>query len=337
MHMRTVRGGFTKLVMGAMAVGMIGCSSSAAEETPEAPPTVALVVNNFADPFYGKMDKGAAAKALLEAANYIPASQLTSGVDPQIARINELMAASPKPNVLLITPADATKLVEPLSAANAAGIRVITLDTFIGTNTYGQGGPADFPLAHIGSDNYEGGRIACAELVSRIGAMGKIFIESGFQGRSSVDGRVSGCKDVLATNKGVTLVGVGYSNNDNATGQMQVNEALTANPDLNGLFCANVASCQAVSDAVIAAKAAGMAANLHLVAFDAPPATIANIRAGVYDATVAQKPGLMGDLGVDYSVKLHGGISGLPTRVTTGFVTIKKENVDAPEITQYFY
>lgn len=336
--MRSVRGGFIKLAMGAAAIVVVGCSSSdAAEEKPATPPTVALVVNNFADPFYAKMDKGASAKALLEAANYIPAGQLDKGVDPQIARINELIAANPKPDVLLITPADATKMVEPLSAANAAGIHVITLDTFIGANTYGQGGPADFPLAHIGSDNYEGGRIACAELVTRIGGMGKIFIESGFQGRSSTDGRVSGCKDVLATSMGVTLVGVNYSNNDNAIGQMHVNDAVTANPDLGGIFCANVAACQAVSDAVTTLKAASMAASLHLVAFDAPPATVAGIRAGTFDACVAQKPGLMGDLGVDYSVKLHSGISGLPTRVSTGFVTIKKENVDSPEITQYFY
>ena len=47
------------------------------------------------------------------------------------------------------------QLVQPLKKAVDAGIKVINVDTFIGTGKFQTGsGDADFPLSYVASDNF---------------------------------------------------------------------------------------------------------------------------------------------------------------------------------------
>src|ERR1700704_618668 len=121
-------------------------------------PTIALVVGVRGDPFYVTMQKGAQAAADAAGAQLIvdgPAQfspvQQTPIVDALIAR---------KIDALIIAATDKQAMVEPLQRANDAGIKVVSVDTFIGDGDYA-GGPITFPVSYIGSDNVQGGRIGC--------------------------------------------------------------------------------------------------------------------------------------------------------------------------------
>ena len=73
---------------------------------------------------------------------------------------------------LITAPTDKEQMVAPLQAAYDAGIKVITVDTFLGDGDY-TNGPVTFPISYIGSDNAEGGRIAARALAAAVGETGQ--------------------------------------------------------------------------------------------------------------------------------------------------------------------
>ena len=87
-------------------------------------------------------------------------------------------------------------MVGPLQAAVDAGIKVITVDTFLGDGDY-VNGPVKFPISYIGSDNVEGGRISARGLAEAIGGKGTVYINSTNPNVSSVQGREQGFKEVM--------------------------------------------------------------------------------------------------------------------------------------------
>jgi ribose transport system substrate-binding protein len=84
-------------------------------------------------------------------------------------------------------------MTAPLQAAVDAGIKVITVDTFLGDGDY-ENGAVTFPISYIGSDNVEGGRISARGLAKAIGGKGTVYINSTNPNVSSVEGREQGFK-----------------------------------------------------------------------------------------------------------------------------------------------
>ncbi len=256
---------------------------------------LALIVGVVKDPFYISVQKAAAdeAKALgIEIImdgpqEYNPVAQ-TPLIDAMVARGDI--------DFLLAVPTDAAAMIAPLKRVHDAGIPIITLDTYIGANTYGAGGPADFPIAYIGSDNYEGGMSSCTELAKLIGNKGKVFIQNVIPGDSSLDGRQQGCEAVIKQNPEMSLAGVEYNNDDPNQAQSQTAAILTREGDLAGIFGTNVYAAEGAGKAV---KNADMTGKVKVVAFDATQISIEDLRSGINDVVVAQKPWLMGKLGVD--------------------------------------
>ena len=110
------------------------------------------------------------------------------------------------PDAILIAPTDKTQLVAPLQKAVAAGIPVITVDTFIGTGQYQTGsGNADFPLSYIASDNLLGGEIAARALAKAIGDKGKVYVSNVKPGISTTDQREEGFKLEMKNHPGIRI------------------------------------------------------------------------------------------------------------------------------------
>ena len=102
--------------------------------------------------------EGAAKDLGVQIVTQIPA---TWGVAVQTP-ILDAMVARGDLDYLVIAPTDKDQMVGPLEIALDAGIKVITVDTFLGDGDY-VNGPVTFPLSYIGSDNIEGGRISGRE------------------------------------------------------------------------------------------------------------------------------------------------------------------------------
>ena len=294
---------------------------------------ITLIPGLTTDGFYITMNKGAqeAAEKLgvnlsfQGAADFNPVTQIPI-LDAVIAR---------KPDAILIAPTDKKQLIAPLKKASDAGIKVITVDTFIGdTGKYQTGsGDADFPLSYVASDNVEGGRVAARALATAIGKRGKVYVSNVKPGISTTDQREQGFKEEMAKYKNITVVETQYNDDDANKAASQFAAVLARNADLKGVFGANLFSATGAANGVKAAKKSG---RVKVVAFDAPESIVNDLKNGTVDIAIAQHPGEMGAVGVQYAVDALEGKK-IPTRYGTGYTIMNKKNIDDPAVQKFLY
>jgi ribose transport system substrate-binding protein len=285
------------------------------------------------DPFYQVMEIGvnaAVADMGLELVTQIPP---TWGVEVQTPLLDAMIARGDI-DYLIIAPTEKDQMVGPLEAALDAGIKIITVDTFLGDGDY-VNGPVTFPISYIGSDNIEGGRISARGLAEAIGGEGKVYISTTHPNVSSVEGRAIGFYEVMDNEyPDIEVVGLEYNLNDPATAQTQTAAVLEREPELAGVFGTNVFSAQGAGTAVVNA---GLGGEVEVVAYDATQLAIELLREGVVSLVLAQKPYDMGYMAVMFAVADDAGVTSLPRRVETGFAIIDIDNVDDPEVARFIY
>ena len=284
------------------------------------------------DPFYQVMEIGvkeAAADFGLEVVSQYPQ---TWGPTIQTPILDSMVARGDLA-YLIIAPTDKEQMIAPLQHAVDAGIRVITVDTFLGDGDY-INGKVRFPISYIGSDNVEGGRIAANALAKVVGGKGKVYIQNTNAGASTTEQRAQGFKEGIAAFKDMQLVGMDYNLDDAGTSAQQTSAKLQAVPDLVGIFGVNVFSAQGAGNAV---KSAGLGGKVQVIAFDATKDAIENLRKGVVSLVIAQKPHDMGYLAVAFALADARGVTSIPRRVTTGYAVIDAKNVDDPSVSRFIY
>jgi ribose transport system substrate-binding protein len=294
--------------------------------------TIALIPGLTTDAFYITMRKGAEAAAKAVGAELVfqgapdfnPVTQ-TPVLDAVIAR---------KPDAILIAPTDKVQLVQPLKKAIDAGIPVITVDTFIGTGVYQTGaGDADFPLSYIASDNLLGGRMAADALSKAIGGKGKVYVSNVKPGVSTTDQREEGFKDEMKKYPDITVLETQFNDDDANKAASQFQSVYARNPDLAGVFGANLFSALGAANGV---QQAGQSGKIRVAAFDAPTSIVDNIKSGLVDLAIAQHPSEIGYFGV-MAAYAHLTGQSIPTNIGTGFTVMDKSNVDQPEVARFIY
>ena len=285
------------------------------------------------DPFYQVMQIGvekAAADLSLEVVTQVPP---TWGVEAQTPILDAMIARGDL-DYIITAPVEKDQMVGPLQAAVDAGIKVITVDTFLGDGDY-VNGPVKFPIAYIGSDNVEGGRISARGLAEAIGGKGSVYINSTNPNVSSVEGRAAGFKEVMENEfPDIKIVGLDFNLDDMNTAVQQTAAVLQRTPDLAGVFGTNVFSAQGAGTAVINA---GLGGHVQVVAYDATQFAIELLNKGDVSMVLAQKPFDMGYLAVMFAQADADGVTSLPRRVETGFAIINKDNVSDPEVARFIY
>ncbi len=320
-------------VSGALLLSCDSSSTSSTTTSAQKKAVLALVKGLQDDAFYTTMQKGAQAKANELNATLLVAGPTRFDARLQIPLVNAMIAK--KVDAIMIAACDKVALIEPLKRAYDAGIKVISVDTFIGDGNYTDG-PVTFPLSYIGSDNVEGGKIAGIALIKAIGGKGKIYIQNVRTSISTNEQREQGCREAIqATNGAVTLIGVEYDNDSSAIAMQQTTAVLQRVSDLAGVFGTNTFSAEGAAQAIKNANKQGI---IQVASFDAPEEAIVDLRNGVIDLVIAQKPADIGRTAVDYAVKaLNGETSSLHKRVITGYVIIDNTNVNTPEAQDAIY
>jgi len=285
------------------------------------------------DPFYQVMQIGvekAAAELGIEVVTQVPP---TWGVEAQTP-ILDAMVARGDLNYIITAPTEKDQMVAPLQAALDAGVKVITVDTFLGDGDYVDG-PVKFPVAYIGSDNVEGGRISARGLAKAIGGKGKVYIISTNPNVSSVQGREQGFAEVMKNEfPDIQVLGPDYNLDDQNKAQQMTDAVIQQNEDLAGVFGTNVFSAQGAGTAVVNA---GLGGHVQVVAYDATKDAIELLGKGVVSLVLAQKPFDMGYMAVQFAAADAAGVTSLPRRVETGFAIIDKDNVNDPAFSRFIY
>lgn len=253
---------------------MVVCSLSGLAHADAAHPVVALLPG-VVDPFYFTMHRGAERAAKEENVELLFQVPKEWNTSEQVPILKAFIAKHP--DVLLISPVDKQQLIAPLKEAADAGIKVITVDTYIGDGHYQTGkGDADFPLSYIASDNLEGGRVAARALAKAIGDKGTVYCENNKPGISSTDARAEGFMDEMKKHPNIKVLQTLYNEDDANQAAAHVAAVLARNPDLAGVFGANTFSGSGAAQGV---KAAGKQGVVKVVVFDACRASTSRSRA----------------------------------------------------------
>ena len=189
---------------------------------------------------------------------------LSGEIDP--AKQNNQMTdfVAQKYDAIFLNPVDSKSIAEGVKKAHQAGIPVFTYDIEV-TDEQAK----EMVISHIGSDNYQGGRLAGESMIKATGDNGQIAI-IGYPETSTCLLRVKGFKDYLNDNDSKLKIATELSGRGNRNdGYAVATDIIQAHPDIVGIFAINDPSALGAYAAVI--KAA-KTEQISIVGFDASPA-----------------------------------------------------------------
>ena len=287
------------LVLGVLAVA---CNRESAS-TGTSAPRVAFVMKTLNHPFFLDMQRGAeeaAGKAGVQLV--VQAAERELDVEKQMQIIENLLQTGVK--VLIVTPSGSREIASAIVKANRANVPVIVVDTRVDPKI-----AAENKLkvdSFIGSDNYEGGRLAGEHMVKITGGKARIAVLEGIPGHETGDSRLRGFKDALQKHPGMTIVASQPANWERDQGFTVFQNMLQAHPDIDALFAANDLMALGALEAI---AAAGRSGRIRVVGFDALDDARKAIDAGRMDASMAQSPRDMGRLAVEAAARVLKGES----------------------------
>ena len=288
----------------AMGLAAAGCGPrSEAPKTESAPeaPRVALVLKTLNSPFFIDRERGAQEAAKRLGVNLtVQAAEREVDVDKQMQIIENLIQTGIK--VLLVTPSGSKEIAPAIAKANKAGIRVVVVDTRVDPQAAKDAGiTVD---SYIGSDNYEGGKIAGNYLLQATGGKANVGVLEGIPGHETGDQRLKGFKDAVKDAKGIKVVASQTANWERDQGFTVFQNMLEAHPEIDAVFSANDMMALGAVEA-IAAK--GKTGKIKVVGYDAVEDAKKAIAEGTIVASVAQFPSEMGRVAVETADKLLKG------------------------------
>jgi simple sugar transport system substrate-binding protein len=271
-------------------------------------------ITKFPVPFFATMEDAAKAYAAANPGVEVIFGQGASATDieGQIAQIESMVTQGVQG--IALTPVDPT-VAPALDKAIAAGVKIVLMDNNI-PDWEGR-------TALATTDNYAAGKIAGEHLATLLKEGDTLGILEGVPGVPALDDRVNGMLEGLGALK-VNIVGRGATNCTEELGLNVAQDLLTANPDLKAIYAAcgppAAGAAQAIQNAGIANDA------IVLVGFDFCCGEAEALEAGTEDATVAQFPTKMAELGVDALVKAIRGET-VPTLIDSGAALVTKDTM----------
>lgn len=294
------------LVLFALALA-VGCGGRppapsaphTAEELPgPAAGTIAVSVLTMNNPFFKVIADSMAAEAKKHGYRVIAASG-DFDVARQQNQIKDFIVQ--RVSAIVLCPCDSKAIGPAIREANAAGIPVFTADIACLD-------PAASVVAHIATDNFQGGRLAADALVEAIGGKGKVAILD-YPEVESVIMRTQGFEQRLAelnrqADVEVQLVAKLPGGGDKAKSYQATQDLIQAHSGLDGIFAINDPSALGARGAL---ENAGKADQIKIVGFDGQPEGKQAIRDGKIYADPIQFPDRIGQQTVKIIMKyLHG-------------------------------
>jgi ribose transport system substrate-binding protein len=285
------------IILNVIVVLLLGCDNR--RDTVQVD-RIALVMKASSNPFFVRMEEGAQRAAdSLGLKLLVGTITRETDIDQQIAIVENMIVQGVK--AILIAPADSKAITSVLKRAQDNGIHVINIDNRIDLKTAKAIGLAI--ACYVGVDNEEGGRMAGEYLAALLQGEGKVAMLEGIRGVDNAEARKNGFLRSLQ-NTDIELVASQSANWAQDQGLDVFTNMLQANPDIQGLFCAN--DMMALG-AVQAIDQAGKTGKIFVTSYDNLKAAREAILQDKLHATVEQHPELMGYESVVIAQKLIRG------------------------------
>lgn len=224
------------------------------------------------------------------------------------AKVDGVVLASTNPEALLA----------PVEEAIAAGVKVITADSGVEPNH------ADSFLA---TNNFAACKKLGEYMGEKLGGEGIYAVVGDSNAFTSGRDRPAGFDAGMAKYPGLKSVGTQLANSDINKAESITLNYLIANPGLKLVFASNDRGCVGATNAFLQE---GIKGDPMLCAVDVSLDTLKNMKAGVIQATVLQRPYDMGYRGVESILTLIDGGT-VEKEVDTGVFLLTPENMDSPE------
>jgi ribose transport system substrate-binding protein len=289
----------TLLFVVALALVAPSCN----RETPRAgdKKTVALVLKTLNHPFFVDMRRGAQEAAdRLGVTLQVQAAEREIDVDKQMQIVENLLQTGI--DVLAITPSGSREIVSALVKATAANVPIVIVDTRLDAKAAADAGVQ--AKTFIGSDNYEGGKLAGEYVVTATGGKARIGILEGIPGHETGDSRLRGFRDAVSRSPAISIAASQPANWERDQGFNVFQNMLQAHPDIDTVFAASDLMALGAIEAI---AAGGKTGKIRVIGFDALDDAKKAIAAGTMDASVAQFPYEMGKAAVESAVKVMNG------------------------------
>ncbi len=274
--------------------------------------TIGFLTGTLDNPFWITMKEHAEAKAEeLGVELILLGAPKETDIDKQISMMEDLIARGV--DAIVVAALDTVAIVPAIEHANEVGIPVLCVDK----------SAAGGELASvIMTDNIKGAGLGAEFVAEQIGGKGKVLVLEGAAGHETAMHRRDGSHQKFAEYPDIEVISQ-PADWETAKALAVTENVLAANPDLAGVFASNDLMA---FGAISALEAAGKE-DVVVCGFDAIPDAVQMVKDGVMDATVAQFPGKMGELGVEYAIKAIEGEE-IPATVDTGTALVTPENAD---------
>jgi ribose transport system substrate-binding protein len=273
--------------------------SNPAEGTPPGAKSIGVSIQNREAQFYQDMEAGMRSEA---AKNGYTLTVVDANRDnaQQQSQVEDFV--SKKVDAIVLTPYDSQAIGSAIVEANNANIPVFTAD-IASTSSQGK------VIAHIASDNVQGGYVAGTLICHATGGKGDVAIIDEPE-VTSVQDRVKGFKAALAKLcPGVKIVADVDSGGARTKANSDAGDILQAHKDLAGIFGTNDDSALG---AVAAVAAAGLTGKVAIVGYDANPEARAAITKGTMYGDALQYPKQIGIATIDAIAEYFKGSSPHP-------------------------
>jgi ribose transport system substrate-binding protein len=177
----------------------------------------------------------------------------------------------------------------------------------------------DGKTTYLGTDNYTAGQEAGKFLAAKLSKGDEIAILEGVLGTEVSEQRVKGVEDVMKE-KGIKIVASQAADFDRVKAVTAMENILTANPNIKGIFTANDAMAMG---ALKAEKSRNL--DIPIIGVDGTSDALESISKGGVTASVAQEPYDMAYKGVENALKVIKGEK-ISKRIDIGIDIITKEN-----------
>jgi ribose transport system substrate-binding protein len=190
------------------------------------------------------------------------------------------------------------RLMDDLVASGVAGIMVSSADPKTSSDALNRIGgqvalfttDSDAPetkrVAYIGSSNTDAGKQAGELTLKALPNGGKCMGFVGLLGADNAKERIQGVRDTIKGSK-VTLVDVRGDDIDQTRAKRNVEDTLTANPDINCMIGFYSYNTPRIYEAL---KDAGKLKQVTIIGFDEDPITLGGVAEGSISGTVVQQP-----------------------------------------------
>jgi ribose transport system substrate-binding protein len=267
------------------------------------------------NPFFVRMREGiedAVKKYNVEARIFVAGENQAK----QLSDCEDLIQS--KVDALVFVPVDTQAAVPIVENAVAAGIPVVDLNRRVQSDKY---------MVRIGSDDVMVGVRIGEFLAKKLNGKGNLVMLRGKAGASVANQREEGLISVINKYPGIKVIAKMANEHQRAEGLRIMEDLLQAHPKIDAAYCINDEVALGAVGAIEAAKRKG----ILVTGIDANKDGLQAVREGRMALTIAQKPRLMGRLGIEYALKIIKGEK-VPKEVVTDIVVITPDNINTVDL-----